>query len=92
MTETQSKPTPGLPVNSISQTTSDVLNYLQTRTFVFFYRNKFNVQSAFVLAANMREANTKCEQYCGRFGLRFISVKPFYLDLDKLPIEDNDAT
>ncbi len=33
------------------------------------------------------ETREKAEKYCERFGLRFISIHPMYLDLDKKPDE-----
>ena len=72
---------PGQPIEGGQ---NGILNYLQTRVFEIAYRNKFRVNHAFVLADNLHDAKIKCEGYCGRFGLKFISVVPFFMDLDKI--------
>lgn len=67
----------------------EFLSYFQNRVFVLWYRNKFRPASANVLANSLEEARERGQKYCERFSLRFISVHPFFLDLDKLPVNED---
>lgn len=85
--------TPTIPVPPSVPTPKEVisrdfLNYFQTRVFILYYRNKFRPQAANILANNLEEARERSQRYCERFSLRFISVVPFFMDLDKMPTID----
>lgn len=69
-----------------------LLKWLETRMFVLNYRAKYNVKAMNILAMNIEEANNKGESYCTRFGLRFISVVPFFGNLDRDPDKRNVAS
>lgn len=67
------------------------IRWFLTRAFVFWYRTRFRPTSAYILAKDLETAREKAEKYCENFGLRFISVHPFFLDLDRKPEEPKES-
>lgn len=53
--------------------------------FEFNYRARYRVTTDHIVAKDLVDARNKAVSYCDRFDLRFISVRPFLLDLNKRP-------
>ena len=53
--------------------------------FVFHYRARYRPTEDFVQGEDLTEVRRKCIDYCNSHGLTFISVRPFFLDLDRPP-------
>lgn len=66
----------------------NLIEFIQNRIFVLWYRNRFRPASSNIMANTLEEAREKGQDYCERFNLRFISVHPFFLDLNKKPAAD----
>jgi len=58
---------------------------LQDKIYVFTYRPRFRVVEDYVLGEDLQTVKKQCIDYCNRFGLTFVSVRPFFLDLDQKP-------
>ncbi len=72
-----------VPLEQNERLIKELLGVFNKRVFNFYYRNKYKPQEQFILAMNLEDARENCQEYCNRFGLRFISVTPFFLDLNK---------
>jgi len=55
--------------------------------FVFHYRPRFRPVEDFVRGPDLKTVKQKCIEYCNKHGITFISVRPFFLDLEK-PLRD----
>lgn len=53
--------------------------------FVFHYRARFRPTEDPIVANDIQDARQKAINYCHRFGITFISVRPLFLDLAKKP-------
>lgn len=53
--------------------------------FAFHYRARFRPTEDIIVAKDIQDARQKAIDYCNRFGITFISVRPFILDLNKKP-------
>ena len=65
----------------------DTFNNLteKDQMFVFHYRAKYRPTFDFVKGMDLQTVRNLCLEYCTRFELHFISVRPFFLDLTKRP-------
>lgn len=64
-----------------------LLHALQNQIFAFWYRARYRPTHAVIVALSIEDARDKAEKYCEKFNLRFISVHPYFLDLNKKPSE-----
>jgi len=53
--------------------------------FVLHYRAKFKPDQGHIRAATIQEAKDIGYKYCQRWNLKYISVTPFFLDLEQTP-------
>lgn len=53
--------------------------------FEFNYRARYRVTTDHIAAKDLNEAKEKALKYCDRFDLRYISVRPFLLNMEKQP-------
>lgn len=81
---------PTVPMDQNEKFIKDLLKVLQTRMFEFHYRAKYRPAISYILALNLDDAREKANDYCERFGIRFISVTPFFLNLEKNPRDFGD--
>ncbi len=63
----------------------NLVELIKERIFKFYYRAKFKPSEANVVADSLQDAIEKCQEYCRRNNLRFISVIPFFLELNPKP-------
>lgn len=86
MADEQSEVKPGKPETENAKAISKeeaLLRYIQERSFIFAFRKRYRPEEQPVLAKDLQTAIAKAERYAEHFDLRFISVRPMYLDLDK---------
>jgi len=82
---------------SVSATATEsklTIETLLTAIYVLHYKARFKPESMnFVHSGNIQTARLEGEKYCDRFGLRFISVVPFFGDINRKPTqaEEQDA-
>lgn len=69
---------------------NQILALLKDRIFTLYYRSRYRPTDAIIYAENIQIAKQKAWDYCQRFKLRFISVRPFFMDLEATP-EENEV-
>lgn len=67
--------------------TAEKIAELQACTYSFAYKDKYKCNSGQILAANYEDACRITKEYCAKYKYRWLSVHPFFMDLDKAPPE-----
>jgi len=64
-----------------------VLALLQVTTFQFSFKGRHRVDSVPMLAASLDDAKKITQEYCTKYKLRWIGVSPYFMDMNKQPID-----
>lgn len=75
-------------IKEVSETA--LLTYLRGRIFVVNYKKKYQVQSRYIIEESLELAKRKFESYCDRWGLKCISVHPWFMNLEHKPAEERN--
>ena len=62
-----------------------ILDLLADSLFIYSYMNKYTPQMSVVVGRDILSVKEACKSYSRKYNMRFLSVRPFILDLTKLP-------
>lgn len=72
-------------LKTLFNTEEEFLEFLRTRLFTLHFKPKYKPDSGIILAKDLQDAKKRGWAYCQRFNIRFLSITPFFIDLNASP-------